>query len=105
MKINFYILFILLFSFSFVQAQSTLELVKVETNDTVFVSNNDKQVIVTVEKSTQENNENEVLLIDGSKLKKSIARSSSDIRIFFNRERKVDNINLVFPKINKAISA
>ncbi|WNH07589.1 hypothetical protein [Thalassobellus suaedae] len=105
MKTNFYILLILLLSFSFANAQSTSEVVKVETNDTVTVSNNDSQVIVTVENSTVEVSENEVLLIDASQLKRSIARSSSDIRIYLNRVRNVDNIKLVFPKINKAIKA
>lgn len=105
MKTNFYILLILLLSFSFAEAQSTSEVVKVETNDIVSVSNNDNQVLLNVEKLTVEVNENEVLLIDASEFKKSIARSSSDIRIFLNRERKVDNIKLVFPKINKAIKA
>jgi len=105
MKTNFYILLILLLSFSFANAQSTSEVAKVETNDTVSVSKKDKQVVVTVEKSAQEQNENEVLLIDATQLKESIARSSSDIRIFLNRERKVGNIKLVFPKINKAIKA
>tara|TARA_R110002050_G_scaffold300018_1_gene467398 strand:+ start:92783 stop:93097 length:315 start_codon:yes stop_codon:yes gene_type:complete len=104
MKINFYILLILL-SFSTAEAQSTSEVVKVETNDTVSVSNNDNNVIVNVEKSNVEVNENEVLLIDASQFKKSIARSSSDIRIFLNRERKVENIKLVFPKMNKAVKA
>ena len=100
MKINFYILLILL-SFSTAEAQSTSEVVKVETNDTVSVSNNDNNVIVNVEKSNVEVNENEVLLIDASQFKKSIARS----RIFLNRERKVENIKLVFPKMNKAVKA
>ncbi|MFI1743493.1 hypothetical protein [Thalassobellus sediminis] len=105
MKTNLYILLILLLSFSFGNAQSTLEVVKVDTNDTVSVSNNDNKVIVAVEESTDVVNENEVLLIDASQLKESIARSSSDIRIYLNRERKVDNLKLVFPKINKAIKA
>ncbi|MFI1770812.1 hypothetical protein [Thalassobellus citreus] len=105
MKTNLYILLILLLSFSFGNAQSTSEVVKVETNDTVSVSNNDNKVIVTVEESTDVVNEKEVLLIDASELKKSVARSSSDIRIYLNRERKVDNLKLVFPKINKAIKA
>ncbi len=41
------------------------------------------------------------VIIDTVKIKETIARSSSDIRIFLNRERKVDNIKLVFPKINR----
>ncbi len=41
------------------------------------------------------------VIIDTVKIKEAIAKSSSDIRIYLNRERKVDNIKLVFPKINK----
>ena len=46
--------------------------------------------------------ENDSLLIDTSKVNETIARSSSDIRIYLNRKRKVSNINLVFEGINKA---
>jgi hypothetical protein len=45
------------------------------------------------------------LLIDATKVNETIARSSSDIRIYLNRKRKVSNINLVFKGINKATTA
>ncbi|MEN3324836.1 hypothetical protein VP395_13945 [Mariniflexile soesokkakense] len=89
MKTNFYILIIFLLAFSFGNAQSTTETVNDEITNTVSVS--------TVE--------NEVILIDASEVKESIARSNSDIKLYFNRLRNVDNLNLLFPKINKAIKA
>jgi hypothetical protein len=104
MKTNFYILLILLLSFSFGNAQSTPVEVKVETSNVVSVSQND-DVTAIVETSTTTVNENEVLLIDASEVKESIARSNSDIRIYFNLLRNVDNLNLLFPKMNKAVKA
>ena len=38
--------------------------------------------------------------IDTLKLKEAISKTS-DIRNFLNRERKVENIQLVFPKMNR----
>ncbi|MBC3759542.1 MULTISPECIES: hypothetical protein [Hyunsoonleella] len=83
MKTNFYILFILLLSFSAVGAQNEIKTNNVEK--TVTVSETEEATVI----------------IDTVKIKETIARSSSDIRIFLNRERKVDNIKLVFPKIHK----
>lgn len=103
MKTNFYILLIFLLAFSFGNAQSTTEVVKVETNNIVSVSENDKQV--TVENTVNTVNENEAILMDASEVKESIARSSSDIKLYFNRLRNVDNLNLLFPKINKEVKA
>jgi hypothetical protein len=103
MKANIYILLIFLLAFSFGNAQSTTEVVKVETNNTVSVSENDKQV--TVENTVNTVNENEVILIEASEVKESIARSSSDIKLYFNRLRNIDNLNLLFPKINKEVKA
>lgn len=93
MKTNFYILIIFLLAFSFGNAQSTTETVKVEITNTV--SEDTKEATV----------ENEVMLIDASEVKESIARSNSDIKLYFNRLRNVDNLNLMFPKINKAVKA
>lgn len=104
MKTNFYILLISLLSFSIGNAQSTTETVKVETNNTISVSQNDDKITVTVEASINTVNENEVLLMDASEVKKSIARSS-DIKIYFNHLRNIDNLNLLFPKMNKAVKA
>lgn len=104
MKTNFYILLILLLSFSIGNAQSTSETVKVENDNIISVSQND-DITVTVQTTTNTVIENEILLIDASELKESIARSNSDIKIYFNRLRNVDNLNLLFPKINKAVKA
>ncbi|WP_203258817.1 hypothetical protein [Hyunsoonleella ulvae] len=83
MKTNFYILFILLLSFSAMRAQNEIKTNNVENQ-------------VTVSETAEA-----AVIIDTVKIKEAIAKSSSDIRIYLNRERKVDNIKLVFPKINK----
>lgn len=82
MKTNFYILFILLLSFSAIGAQNEIKTDGVDAKITVSEVKEPKVIIDTVI------------------IKETIAKSSSDIRIFLNRERKVDNIKLVFPKLN-----
>ncbi|MGB5417224.1 hypothetical protein [Algibacter sp.] len=103
MKTNFYILLILLLTFSFGNAQSTSQVVEIETNKTISVSNEDEIAPAFAEVNTVK--ENDSLLIDASQFNETIARSSSDIRIYLNRKRKVSNINLVFKEINKATKA
>lgn len=103
MKTNFYILLILLLTFSFGNAQSTSQVVEIETNKTISVSNEDEIISVIAEVKTMV--ENDSLLIDASKVNETIARSSSDIRIYLNRKRKVSNFNLVFQEKYKAIRA
>lgn len=103
MKTNFYILLIFLLAFTFGNAQSTTDVVNNEINNTVSVSEDDNKV--TVETTTNTVNENEAILIDATEVKESIARSNSDIKIYFNRLRNVDNLNLLFPKMNKAVKA
>ncbi|MEC3907614.1 hypothetical protein VOI54_11335 [Tamlana sp. 2201CG12-4] len=105
MKTNFYILLVLLLSFSFGNAQSTELTVEVETTKTVSVSNEDDNMTVTVATEANTVKENESLLIDTAKLKETLARTNSDIRIYLNRKRKAGNISFVFPKINKAVKA
>ena len=83
MKTNFYILFILLLSFSAIGAQNEVKTDNVETNVTAS----------EIKEAT--------VIIDTVKIKETIARSNSDIRIYLNRERKVENIKLLFPKLNK----
>lgn len=97
-----YSLLILLLTFSIGNAQNASN-VETETNKTISVSIEDDNVISTSEVITVE--ESDSLLIDATDLKKSIARSSSDIRIYLNRKRNVGNISLVFFKINKAVKA
>ncbi|MEP3836357.1 MAG: hypothetical protein ABJM36_01860 [Algibacter sp.] len=95
MKTNFYILLITILSFSLGNAQSTTEAVNNEANKIVSVSNETEATTV----------KNDSLLIDASQVNETIARSSSDIRVYLNRKRKVSNINLVFTEINKATRA
>lgn len=102
MKSNFYIFLILLVSFSAANAQEktsdlnvNLETVKeYKIDNTVSEINkevsNTKDIQTTVEENKDSNETNKV-----------IVRSSSDIRIYLNRVRNVDNINLLFPKIYK----
>ncbi|WP_298236773.1 hypothetical protein [uncultured Algibacter sp.] len=90
MKTNFYLLLILLLSFSVANAQSTTPSNKAEVKNTVS--------------ETENVNNNDVEIIETLELKEVIARTS-DIRSFLNRERKVENIKLVFPKINNARKA
>lgn len=93
MKTNFLLLIVVMLTFSIGNAQST-ELHKAsESSKTISVVDED------------DNQVKESLLIDASKLKTTISRSSSDIRIYLNRKRNVGNISLVFPTINKAVKA
>lgn len=104
MKINFYILLILLLTFSLGNAQS--ENSSTETSNMVSVSEMNDEVLTIVDKISVENKK-ENLLIDAADLKEAIARTNSDIRIYLNRvkEKKVDNIKLLFPQINKVSKA
>ncbi|SFD32522.1 hypothetical protein [Algibacter pectinivorans] len=95
MKLNFYILLTLLLSFSIGNAQSTNEVVDNEIKTMVSVSSETE--ISTVK--------NDILLIEAPQLNEVIARSSSDIRVYLNRKRKVSNINLLFTEMNKATRA
>jgi hypothetical protein len=102
MKSNFYILLILLLSFSFANAQETTSTVveeltnienNVENSDSEFSNEilNSENTETTVNKNEEEsNNTNDV-----------IVKSSSDIRIYLNKERNVENIDLIFPKVYK----
>ncbi|WP_299552973.1 hypothetical protein [Seonamhaeicola sp.] len=103
MKTRFYILFVLLLSFSFANAQSTDKTVTVETDKTISVSEDNSDKVVA--NDTLNTSKEEVLLISEEELRESIARTASDIRTYFNRVRNVENITLLFPKINKAKKA
>jgi hypothetical protein len=96
------IILILILTATFVNAQSNV--VSFETiNNTVSVSEVNDETTADVN-TVNEVNENEAVLIDAEKVKESVARSS-DIRIYLNRERNVNNINLLFPNMNKQKSA
>lgn len=101
MKTNYFILFILFFSFTFANAQSTVATLEEDATELISKADNNETVnsLNTVE------TENQVILLDTKNVKEAVARSSSDIRIYFNRLRNVDNLNLLFPKINKAKTA
>lgn len=99
-----YTLLIFLLTVTFANAQSNEVNVDALTNNTVSVSEINDDITTNVN-TTNEVNENEVLLMDANEVKESVARSASDIRIYLNRERNVDNISLLFPNLNKAKSA
>ncbi|WP_339917563.1 hypothetical protein [Yeosuana marina] len=99
MKTNIYILLILLLSFSVANAQENTTAVKAvtvnELNVNTFVLKT-APIVSTIQNSAS---------VDVNENTKSttqvIARSASDIRIFLNRERNLENIDLLFPKIYK----
>ncbi|WP_345170234.1 hypothetical protein [Algibacter aquimarinus] len=107
MKTNFYILLTLLFTFSICNAQSTVSTIEVESNNVISVSKTNDDVVAVTSNTLNEVNKKEDVLIDASQFRESIARTNSDIRIYFNRlrDKKVDNIKILFPKINKATKA
>ncbi len=102
MKKNIYILLILLLSFSFGVAQSNTEKNTIEANKVISVSVNDEDEKVAINNTIEIIKENDTLLIDPAELKESIARTS-DIRLYLNRVRNVENITVLFPKINKPV--
>jgi len=93
MKTRFYILLILLLSFSVANAQKdSTEVKAVSVNELNVnpVSKINFSISTELINVKELNTTNEV-----------IARSSSDIRIYLNKERNVHNIKLLFPKIYK----
>ena len=97
-----YIILILILTASFANAQSNV--VSIETmNNTVTVSEVNDEVTADTNSTSVESKVEAVL--DTDKVKESIARGTSEIRIFLNREKNVNNINLLFPNMNKAKSA
>lgn len=100
MKTNIYITLILLLSFSFANAQDNV--VKVETNNTIMVSENNEEVTISIDNTSTTVNKEETIKADTVEVKETVARSYSDIRIYLNKVRKVENIKWLFPKINKA---
>ncbi|MDD7885005.1 hypothetical protein [Flavivirga sp. 57AJ16] len=102
MKTNTYILLILLLSFSFGIAQSDTN--KIEANSVIPVSVNNEEVVIVKDNAVKTVKEHDTLLIDAKELRASMARTS-DIRLYLNRVRNVENIRLLFPKINKPVKA
>jgi hypothetical protein len=99
------LLIVLMLAFSIGYAQSTELDQVIESSKTISVSNDDTIISFSVDNKTNTIKENDSILIDYSKLKTTISRSSSDIRIYLNRKRKAGNISFVFPQINKAVKA
>jgi len=98
MKTNLYILLILLLSFSAANAQESSTEVTVITVNEINVNNPVSEI--TKEVSTTENNETTINENEETNNVEVIARYS-DIKIYLNQIRKVQNINLLFPKFNK----
>jgi hypothetical protein len=101
MKANIIILFILLLTVSLGNAQSVKEENKVvEATEIIVVESNDdtksEEIIIIEEESD---------LIDNVEFEAILARSTSDIRIYLNRERNISNIGLLFPTIEKRVKA
>lgn len=92
MKLNFYILIILLLSFSVANAQESST--EVINNVNISVSE------ITIEVTATQNNETTVNENKELNTNEVIARDS-DIRIYLNQTRNVQNINLLFPEFNK----
>ncbi|WP_298536608.1 hypothetical protein [uncultured Algibacter sp.] len=99
MKTNFPLVIVLMLAFSICSAQSTELSDVIESSKAISVSAHSEDVKVSNEQK------NEPVLIDASKLKSTISRTNSDIRIYLYRKRNVGNISFVFPKINKAVRA
>lgn len=105
MKTSFYIFLVLLLSITFGNAQSNEVSVAIESNRAVsFINDEDGKEVVSDEKTLVNNPKEEATLINNDALKQIIARTS-DIRIYFNRKRKVGNISMLFPRINKPVKA
>jgi hypothetical protein len=102
MKTNFYIFLILIFSFSFANAQETTsivveELTIIENN----VENSDSEISHKVLNSQNTETTVNINKEESNKTNEVIVKSSSDIRIYLNKVRNVQNINLMFPKVYK----
>ncbi len=103
MKKNIYIPLILLLSFSLGVAQGHTENNKIESNKVISVSVNDEAHLeITADHTIEIVKEKDTLLIDPTELKESISKTS-DIRLYLNRVRNVENIKMIFPKINKPV--
>lgn len=92
MKTNFYIIIFFLLSFSYANAQEKATALKVVSVNELHVNTVSLTIQDLIESVKNENTESN---------DKVIARGASDIRILLNRDRNLENINLLFPKIYK----
>lgn len=99
MKTNIYILLAFLLCISFANAQG--DKVNVETENVVTAHHNIEDINdgIEIDFTTTHYNEVEIFMVEEQE---NIARTFSDIRMYLNRERKVENIKWLFPDINKA---
>lgn len=86
-----YILFILLLSFNLVSAQDTTEVIKSESGVMVLPTSEDALPSVNT--------------IEEAGTKEATLARISDIRTYLNMVRNVENIDLLFPKLNKEVKA
>ena len=99
MKTNFIILLILLLTVAVGNAQSgDSDNVVVKTSKIVSVEDDKKLDTVN---TVDDNN----TLIDTVEFEAILARTTSDIRSYLNRERNISNISLLFPTIEKRVKA
>ncbi len=104
MKTNIYIFLILLLSFSVAHAQensSQVKQVKVVTVNELHVNPSVSEITIIIQNIGTSKIENTA----SENSSKIIARTNSDIRIYLNRERNIQNIYLLFPTKYKEILA
>lgn len=93
MKTIFYTIVVFLLSASYANAQELSTSIKVVSVNELHVNN-------TISLTTQAPVKLAVK-VNTKSTSKVIARGASDIRILLNRDRNLENINLMFPKIYK----
>jgi division protein CdvB (Snf7/Vps24/ESCRT-III family) len=100
-----YTLLILLLSFIVANAQEQTSELKVVTVNELNVNTISSEITIEFSNNIQEAQTNVIENKESNTTNEVIARSSSDIKIYLNRVRNVQNINLLFPKIYKEIVA
>jgi division protein CdvB (Snf7/Vps24/ESCRT-III family) len=100
-----YTLLILLLSFTVANAQEQTSELKVVTVNELNVNTISSEITIEFSNNIQEAQTNVIENKESNTTNEVIARSSSDIKIYLNRVRNVQNINLLFPKIYKEIVA
>ncbi|MFH4966151.1 hypothetical protein V8G69_14200 [Gaetbulibacter sp. M235] len=96
-----YTLLILLLTFSVANAQSQNREVKVVTVNELNVNTISSEITLKFSNNIQKTETSVIENKESNTTNEVIAKSASDIRIYFNRLRNVQNINLLFPKIYK----
>ena len=94
MKTNYYLVLVLLLSFSLASAQDNV--VEKTLESSVVISETVQEEAIVI---------NEVKETEATVIENDLARTNSDIKIYLNRLRNEGTINLLFPKINKVKTA